>query len=139
MAVKIVISEPKTRKAFQVEKEVPTLIGLKIGEIFDGAAVGLSDFKLQITGGSDREGFPMRPDLVGEMRKKILLSSGPGYKPEKKGIRRRKYVRGNTISDATAQLNCKIVEGDGNIADILGIKPKEKMEKPKEEKKEGKK
>lgn len=152
MPVKVVISEPKTRKAFQVEKEVPMLIGLKIGEKFDGSILGLSGFSLQITGGSDKEGFPMRPDLVGEMRKKILLSSGPGYNPEKKGIKRRKYVRGNTVSDATAQINCKIVEGSGNIADILGIstksfafrdagnpedfraKPKEKGEK-KEEKK----
>lgn len=132
--MKFVISEPKTRKAFQVEKDAPTLQGMKIGERFDGSVLGLSGFNLQITGGSDREGFPMRPDLVGAMRKKLLLTSGPGYVPEKKGIKRRKYVRGNMISEATAQINCKIVEGDGNVADILGIKPKDKAEK-KEEKK----
>lgn len=135
MAVKIVISDPKTRKAWQVEKEVPTLQGMKIGEKFDGSVLGLSGFSLQITGGSDKEGFPMRPDMVGAMRKKLLLTSGPGYVPEKKGIKRRKYVRGNMISEATAQINCKIAEGDGNVADILGIKPKEKAEKAKEEKK----
>jgi len=135
MPVKIVISEPKTRKAFQVEKEVPSLQGMKIGERFDGSVIGLSGFSLQITGGSDKEGFPMRPDMVGAMRKKLLLTSASGYVPEKKGIKRRKYVRGNTISEATAQINCKIAEGDGNVADILGIKPKEKAEKPKEEKK----
>lgn len=132
--MKIVISEPKTRKAFQVEKDAPTLAGMKIGDRFDGSVVGLSGFNLQITGGSDREGFPMRPDMIGAMRKKLLLTTGPGYVPEKKGIKRRKYVRGNMISDATAQINCKIVEGSGNVGDILGIKPKEKAEK-KEEKK----
>ncbi len=133
--MKVVISEPKTRKAWQVEKEVPMLMGMKIGERFDGSILGLSGFLLQITGGSDKDGFPMRPDMVGAMRKKLLLSFGPGYVPEKKGIKRRKHVRGNMISDATAQINCKIVEGDGNVADMLGIKPKEKTEKPKEEKK----
>lgn len=40
-------------------------------------------------------------------------------------MRKRKYVRGNTISDSNAQVNCKIVEGEGDIALILGIKPKE--------------
>lgn len=134
MAVKIVISDPKTRKAWQVEKEVPSLQGMKIGEKFDGSILGLSGFNLQITGGSDREGFPMRPDMIGAMRKKLLLTSGPGYIPKKKGIKRRKHVRGNMISEATAQINCKIVEGDGNVGDILGIKPKEKAKK-KEEKK----
>ncbi|MBA3064949.1 MAG: 30S ribosomal protein S6e [Nanoarchaeota archaeon] len=133
--MKFVISEPKTRKAFQVEKDAPSLQGMKIGERFDGSVLGLSGFSLQITGGSDKEGFPMRPDMVGAMRKKLLLTSGPGYVPVKKGIKRRKYVRGNMISEASAQINCKIVEGDGNVMEILGIKPKEKAEKPKEEKK----
>ncbi len=135
MAVKVVISDPKTRKAWQVEKEMPTLQGMKIGDRFDGSVLGLSGFSLQITGGSDKEGFPMRPDMTGAMRKKLLLTSGPGYVPEKKGIKRRKYVRGNMISEATAQVNCKIAEGAGNVGEILGIKPKEKAEKPKEERK----
>ncbi len=135
MAVKVVISDPKTRKAWQVEKDVPTLQGMKIGDKFDGSIIGLSGFSLQITGGSDKEGFPMRPDMVGAMRKKLLLTGGPGYVPEKKGIKRRKYVRGNMISDATAQINCKIAEGAGNIGEILGIKPKEKSEPAKEGKK----
>lgn len=135
MAVKIVISDPKTRKAWQVEKEAPSLMGMKIGDSFDGSVLGLSGFSLQITGGSDREGFPMRPDMTGAMRKKLLLVSGPGYVPKKKGIKRRKNVRGNMLSDASAQINCKIMEGSGNVGEILGIKPKEKAEKPKEEKK----
>ena len=135
MAFKICINEPKTKKSWQVEKDIPSLIGLKIGDKFDGSLMGLSGFTLQITGGSDKDGFPMRYDLAGISRKKALLTSGPGFRPTVKGLRRRKYIRGNTISADIVQVNCKIIEGEGDIPMMLGIQPKEK---PKEaEKKEG--
>jgi len=142
MSFRIVISEPKSRKAWQIEKEVPSLIGKKIGENFDGSSIGLSGFSLQITGGSDKEGFPMRPDLPGVSRKKVLLTKGVGFSGTKKirkvkykvkGMKKRKYVRGNTISDAIMQVNCKVVQGEGDIPTILGIQPKEKKEEPKKE------
>jgi len=128
---KIVINEPKTRKSYQIEKEAPSLIDLKIGQKFDGSLIGLGGFTLQITGGSDKDGFPMRPDIPGSIRKKILLSQGPGFHPIKRGMRKRKYVRGNTISDEIVQVNCKVIEGEGDIQTILGIKPKEKKEEKK--------
>jgi small subunit ribosomal protein S6e len=126
MAFKIVISEPKTRKSYQIEKDLPILIGMKVGDSFDGSVLGLEGFKLQITGGSDKDGFPIRPDLPGPGRKKVLLSGPPGFNPITRGMRKRKYVRGNTISQDIMQINCKIIEGDGDIATILGIQPKKK-------------
>lgn len=137
MPFKIVIGEPKSRKAYQIERDVPSLIGLKIGDTFDGSSVGLAGFTLQITGGSDKDGFPMRPEIPGPGRKKVLLPGPPGFHPLRKGQKKRKYVRGNTISEAIAQVNCKIIAGEGDVAAALGIKPKE--EKPKEEAKEEKK
>ena len=135
MAFKLVISEPKTKKAYQVEKDAPSLIGLKIGSKFDGGMMGLSGFYLEITGGSDKEGFPMRSDLEGTARKKVLLTKSVGFRGGKtkkvkgkkkylkvKGMRKRKYVRGNTVSDEIIQINCKIVEGEGDVASLLGIK-----------------
>jgi small subunit ribosomal protein S6e len=133
MAYKICINEPKTKKSWQVEKDVPSLVGLKIGEKFDGSVLGLSGFTLEITGGSDKEGFPMRYDLMGSARKKALMTSGPGFRSTKRGLRRRKYIRGNTVSQDIMQVNCKVVEGEGDIPTILGIPPKEA--KPAEEKK----
>lgn len=124
MAFKICINEPKTKKSWQLEKEVPSLIGLKIGDKFDGSPMGLVGFTLQLTGGSDKDGFPMRPDLTGTARKKALMSSGPGFRSTRKGLKRRKYVRGNTISTDIMQVNCKVVEGEGDIPTILGIPPK---------------
>jgi hypothetical protein len=50
-------------------------------------------------------------------------------------MRKRKYIRGNTISDSIVQINFKILEGEGDIPKILGIPPKEKKEEPKPEEK----
>jgi small subunit ribosomal protein S6e len=141
MVFKICISEPKTKKAWQIDKDAPSLIGLKIGDKFDGSLLGLSGFTLQLTGGSDKDGFPMRYDLTGTARKKALLTKSIGFRGIKtirkkkfkvQGMRKRKYVRGNTISADIIQVNCKVVEGEGDIQTILGIQPKET---PKEEKK----
>jgi small subunit ribosomal protein S6e len=58
----------------------------------------------------------MRGDLPGSVKKYILLGSGPGYRPERKGLRRRKFVRGNTISDEIYQVNAVQVKGEGATA-----------------------
>ena len=134
--MKVVIADPKEGKCYQVEldstKSRP-FFGLKIGNEFDGSLVGLTGFKLQITGGTDKDGFPMRKDMHGMERKRILLAGRPGFIPSESGERRKKTIRGNTISDDIAQLNAKVLEfGSKGIAETLGIAPKEE---PKEEKK----
>lgn len=146
MVFKIVISDPKTRRAYQkeVEKQASGLIGKKIGDTFSGNVLGLSGYEFQITGGSDKEGFPMRRDVEGTARKKILLSSGPGFHPKRKGQRKRKSIRGNTISTAISQINVKVVKyGDKPLEKIFGVKEekaeKEATEKKPEEKTEEKK
>ena len=141
MSFKICINEPKTRKSYQIEKEAPSLIGLKVGSKFDGGMVGLDGFTLQMTGGSDKCGFPMRPEIPGTARKKILLRKGIGFsgikktkkgKKKIKGMRKRKFVCGNQVSSDIVQINCKILEGDGDIALIVGLKKQEKSEDKKE-------
>jgi len=130
---KLVISDPKTRKAYQkeIEQAASGLLGKKIGEKISCDHIGLSGYEIEITGGSDRQGFPMRADVEGTARKKIILAFGPGFHPKRKGQRRRKSIRGNTISAEIVQVNAKIVKyGAKPIEQLLG-KPKE--EKPKEE------
>lgn len=110
---KVIVSDPEdgTSKTVELEdaRAVP-LIGKKIGDVIDGAILGLSGYKVQITGGSDKDGFPMRPNVHGGVRRKVVLSGGVGFNPEQKGQRRRKMVRGNIITDEIVQLNMKIVE-----------------------------
>lgn len=63
-----------------------------------------------ITGGSDKAGFPMRGDTLGGGKNYVLLTRGVGLKTVDKGIKKRKLVRGNTITEEIYQINAKRVE-----------------------------
>ena len=127
---KIVISDPETGTSRVVELEetraVP-LIGRKIGDVIDGSVVDLPGHKAQIIGGSDKDGFPMRRDVHGGVRRRVILSGGVGFNPKDEGERRRKTVRGNVITDEIVQLNMKIVEKPKQPKESK--KTKEKKEK----------
>lgn len=128
---KAIISDPETgtSKAIELEetRAIP-LIGRKIGEVIDGLVVDLAGHKMLITGGSDRDGFPMRPNVHGGIRRKVVLSGGVGYNPQNRGERRRKTVRGNVITDEIAQINMTIAERPKQTKE--GVKTKEKKETP---------
>ena len=124
---RLVLSNPEdgTAKTIQLDPKVFTLfIGKRIREEIDGSVLGYKGYKIRITGGTDRDGFPMRPDVSGPRRVRILLSGGVGFHPRekpaskkkkrrqrrrKKGLRRRVMVRGNIISDVIAQINAVLV------------------------------
>ena len=114
MEFKVVISDPKTGKAYQKEiggANANKLIGKQIGDVINGTLVELPpDYELQITGGSYKDGFPMRPDIPGGVRKRILLSGGVGYRPKEKGVRKKKMVRGRVITRDIVQINMKVVK-----------------------------
>ncbi|MFT4326288.1 MAG: 30S ribosomal protein S6e [Candidatus Woesearchaeota archaeon] len=106
MGLKIVIADPKAGKSLQKEVEdAKFLMGLKIGNTFKGENLDLTGYEFKITGGSDASGFPMRKDIEGSKRVKILAVKGVGLKEKRKGQRQRKTVAGGTISQNTAQLN----------------------------------
>jgi small subunit ribosomal protein S6e len=121
LAFKLIVSQGENSHQMEVEgAESEKLVGLKIGEEFNAAPVGLVGYTLRITGGSDKNGFPMKKDVDGPRRIKSLLSGGVGFKPRRKGQRRRKTVRGNTISDDIVQINTVVVkEGAKSIEDLL--------------------
>ncbi|MGB9577164.1 MAG: 30S ribosomal protein S6e [Candidatus Micrarchaeia archaeon] len=134
--MKLVIADPKTGNCFQRELDKarePQLYGKKIGDAFDGGIAGLEGYKLEITGGSDKDGFPMRPEVHGVRRIQSLLSSGPGVRGLGKGQRKKKTVVGNTVGAHTMQLNTKIIEYGSKTLAELGFTPK-----PKEKKEEAK-
>ena len=127
------------------------LLGKKIGDTVDGIFVGegeqtLSGYKLQITGGSDKTGTPLRRDLEGGRRQAVLVTQSTGFKGhnlvfknkggEKKrfrykpdGLRKRRFFRGNTISQDTRQINLKVIEaGKKSLGDILSAPSEEASE-----------
>lgn len=110
---KVVISDPKTGLTVQREVKDPAakaFLGLKIGDAVKGEAIDLQGYEFEITGGSDFCGFPMRKDVLGVGRKKILSYVGTGVRKQEKGMLQRKTVCGNTIHAKIAQVNLKAVK-----------------------------
>ena len=109
---KVIVSDPDgTSQSMELEEtQAVPLIGRKLGEIIDGTVVKLSGYKLKITGGSDKDGFPMRPNIHGGVRVGAILSEGVGFHSSEKGERKRKTLRGNVITDSIVQINMKVIE-----------------------------
>ena len=136
---KLVISDPKARKAYSVELKSPEadkLLGKRIGDVVKGDSINLAGFEFKITGGSDKQGFPIRPEIPGTKRLKILIGTGPGIKNKKGGERERKSVRGNQISDEISQINMKVMKSGSKTLGIVLGKETEETEKKEEPLKE---
>src|SRR3989337_3733324 len=120
---KAVSADPKSGRTYKRDiagQFANALVGRKLGEEIDGLFVGLPGYKLTIAGGSDKDGFPMRRDLPGPRRRRILLSGGVGFHPPPSGVRENKTGRGDKTSPDTLQLNLKItVRGPKTIEDAF--------------------
>jgi small subunit ribosomal protein S6e len=112
---RLIISDPNKKSTYKMDvsgTQASKLVGLSIGDSLSGEAIGLNDYTLLVTGGSDKDGVAMRRDLPGTIRKRLLLTGGVGYHPKKVGIRKRKSIRGRVISAETGQVNL-VVEKAG--------------------------
>ncbi|BBL63008.1 MAG: 30S ribosomal protein S6e [Methanobrevibacter arboriphilus] len=119
MVFKVVISEKEESHQIEVDTNERQIIGLAIGDELSGDLIGLDGYTLKITGGSDKNGFPMKKDIEGPRRIKSLLSGGIGYKPKADGVKRRKTLRGNTISDDIVQINTIVTEAGNKSIDAI--------------------
>lgn len=131
--IKVVISDPKTGRTGQLEVNedaTKRIQGLKVGDTFKGEIIEFTGYEFEITGGSDFAGFPLRADLPGSGRKKILTKSNViGVKKrDRKGVRVRKTVCAATIDTKTTQVNTKIIKAGKAPIEFL----QEKKEEPKE-------
>ena len=110
---KLTISDIKGKSVSKELKDSDAnpLLGLQLGNETDATIVGLNG-KLKLTGGSDKSGVPMRSDVHGAARKKVLLVKGVGLQDAEIGQRKRKLMRGNTVSEEIYQVNCKF---DGEL------------------------
>jgi len=110
---RLVISNPKTGISVQKELKDPAskkLIGMKISDKVKGELIDMTGYEFEITGGSDNCGFPMRKDVSGSARKRILAVSGIGIKSKIAGMKTRKSVCGNTIHAKIVQINLKVIK-----------------------------
>ena len=130
--MQLIISDPKNAKAFakKIEDAKP-FIGKKVGDTVQLASVGLEGYEAKITGGSDKTGTPMRFDIPGIGRKKVYITTGPGFVPLRKGQRRRVFVRGNAVAEDIHQLNLKVTKFGSKSLEEYFPKTEKKEEEPK--------
>src|SRR3989344_6280850 len=104
---KIVINEKgKSYAKTLTNEESDIFLGKKIKDKVEGGHLNFKGYEFEITGGSDKEGFPIRRDVEGLVRKRIFITKGMvGARKKKKGIRVRKSVSNNLISQNTSQIN----------------------------------
>lgn len=131
MTFKINIGEKG--KTYKFEAKAPDLNGKSLGDKIKGAEISpeLTGYELEIMGGSDSSGFPMYKEADGIGLKKVLLSLGWGLHkrprkegkrkvPTPRGLRKRKTVRGKTISEAVVQINLKVIKaGSKSLKEIF--------------------
>ena len=119
---KVVISESAKSFAKTVgDPQSAGFLGKRIGETLGGELLGLTGYTLRIAGGSDRSGFPLRPDIPGARQVRVYVGEGFGFHAPRHGQRRRRTFRGSAISEETVQINL-VVEQKGSkpLAELLG-------------------
>ena len=118
---KVVISERNL--SFQRAVGDPassSILGKRIGESVGGDALGLPGYTLKITGGTDKSGFALRPDLPGARQARVLTGDGLGFHAPRRGMRKRRTFRGNTVSEDTVQVNMVVeAKGPKPLAELL--------------------
>jgi small subunit ribosomal protein S6e len=99
---KVVVSEGSTSYARTVaDPQSAGFLGKRIGETVGGEL-------FRLTGGTDRSGFALRPDVPGGRQLRLYVGDGFGFAAPRHGMRRRRTFRGNTISEETVQVNLVI-------------------------------
>ena len=114
----VAVSDPEDGTTYQIDvsdQDANRFVGRELGEEVDGGAVGLEGYTLEITGGSDDAGRPMREDVRGADLKSLLLEGDTGFNPSRDGERKRVTVRGREVGEATRQINA-VVTGRGDTA-----------------------
>ena len=96
-----------------------------MGQEVPGDSVG-DEFKgyiFKITGGNDKQGFPMKQGVMHPSRVRLLLSKGHScYRPRRDGERKRKSVRGCIVGPDLAVLSLVIVkQGEDNIPGLTDV------------------
>ncbi len=134
MVFKINIADAKEKgKTFHLDTDTDVLIGLKVGDTIEGKDIKseLEGYEFTITGASDKAGFPALKEVDGSALKRVLLKYGKGMRERKpRGMRKRKSVRGNTISPDIIQINLAVKKvGSKSLAEIFPEQNKKREEK----------
>src|SRR3989442_4658591 len=96
----LIVSDPvsKTSKAATIEgAKAQALVGKSIGDEVDGKLLGIGNMKLKITGGTDKDGIPMRFYIQGRGNNRAILSGLAGFNPDHRAERYGKIDRPRVV------------------------------------------
>jgi len=121
--MKINVAYPATgcQKLFEIndEHKVRPFYEKRMGAEVDACTLGeeWKGYVFRITGGNDKQGFPMKQGVLTQGRVRLLLSKGHScYRPRKTGERKRKSVRGCIVDGQLSVLSVTIVKkGEAEI------------------------
>ncbi len=121
--MKFNIANPATsqQKTIEIDDEnrFRSLMDKRMGHEVDGDFLGeeFKGYKLKITGGNDKQGFPMKQGILVNGRVRLLMGKGHStYKPRRAGEKRRKSVRGCIVGPDMAAIALAIEkQGDQGI------------------------
>ncbi|CDW59121.1 40S ribosomal protein S6 [Trichuris trichiura] len=101
------------------EKKLRIFYEKRIAQEVDASPLGeeWKGYVFRITGGNDKQGFPMKQGVLTNLRVRLLLSKGHScYRPRRDGERRRKSVHGCIVDQNLSVLSLVIVKkGEGEI------------------------
>ena len=121
--MKLNISYPAngTQKLIEIEddRKLRVFMDRRMGQEVQGDSVGpeFKGYVFKITGGNDKQGFPMKQGIMHPTRVRLLLSDGHScYRPRRTGERKRKSVRGCIVAMDLSVLALSVVkQGDEEL------------------------
>lgn len=131
--MKLIISDPQTgcTKLFEVddEKKLLPFYEKRIGAEVPGDSIGedFAGYVLRVTGGNDKQGFPMMQGVLVNHRVRLLFKKGmPCYRERRAGSMKRKSVRGCIVAPDISALNLTVVRrGEKDIEGLTdNIRPR---------------
>lgn len=122
MVFKINVSDKG--KTLKVETDNEGLIRMKIGDKVNGDMISpdLDGYSLEITGTSDIAGFPgIKGEIGSQLRRLLLTKKDKGMNQTRPGgLRLKKSVRGEEVSEKTVQINMKVLkQGSKKFEELL--------------------
>ncbi|KAI8630954.1 ribosomal protein S6e [Xylariaceae sp. FL1651] len=107
------------------ERKLRDFMEKRMGQEVPGDNLG-DEFKgyiFRITGGNDKQGFPMKQGVMHPTRVRLLLADGHScYRPRRSGERKRKSVRGCIVGMDLAVLALSIVkQGDNELPGLTDV------------------
>lgn len=115
--MKINIAVPSTglQKVIEIddERRLQNLFDRRMAQEIDGSVIGeeFEGYTMRISGGNDKQGFPMRQGILTNTRVRLLCAKGAkAYRPRRSGERKRKSVRGCIVGNDIAVLNLVVTQ-----------------------------